>query len=74
MDNGYVDVQSDDGTTYQPVGVKGGCAAAAKAIAAQGDAFVAVPMGLTQALLPCVADGLTGGAELVEIYCTTALI
>lgn len=31
-------------------------------------------MGLTQALLPYVADELTGGAELVEIYCTTALI
>ena len=31
-------------------------------------------MGLTQALLPYVADELTGGAELVEIYCTTALV
>lgn len=74
VENGYLTFQSDDGTTYQPIAVKDGFAEAAKALAAQGDTFVAVPMGLTQALLPYVADELTGGAELVEIYCTTALI
>ena len=74
VENGYLTFQSDDGTTYQPIAVKDGFAEAAKALAAQGDTFVAVPMGLTQALLPYVADELTGGAELVEIYCTTALV
>ena len=74
VENGYLTFQSDDGTTYQPIAVREGFAKAAKALAAQGDTFVAVPMGLTQALLPYVADELTGGAELVEIYCTTALV
>ena len=74
VENGYLTFQSDDGTTYQPIAVREGFAKAAKALAAQGDTFVAVPMGLTQALLPYVADELTSGAELVEIYCTTALI
>lgn len=74
VENGYLTFQSDDGTTYQPIAVREGFAKAAKALAAQGDAFAAAPMGLTQALLPYVADELTSGAELVEIYCTTALI
>ena len=74
VENGYLTFQSDDGTTYQPIAVREGFAKAAKALAAQGDTFVAVPMGLTQSLLPYVADELTGGAELVEIYCTTALV
>lgn len=74
VENGYLTFQSDDGTTYQPIAVKDGFVEAAKTLAAQGDAFAAAPMGLTQALLPYVADELTGGAELVEIYCTTALI
>lgn len=71
VENGYLTFQSDDGTTYQPLPSGRGLQKAAKALAAQGDTFVAVPMGLTQALLPYVADELTGGAELVEIYCTT---
>ena len=74
VENGYLTFQSDDGTTYQPIAVREGFAKAAKALAAQGDTFAAAPMGLTQALLPYVADELTGGAELVEIYCTTALV
>lgn len=65
VENGYLTFQSDDGTTYQPIAVREGFAKAAKALAVQGDTFVAAPMGLTQALLPYVADELTGGAELV---------
>ena len=58
VENGYLTFQSDDGTTYQPIAVREGFAKAAKALAAQGDTFVAAPMGLTQALLPYVADEL----------------
>ena len=74
VENGYLTFQSDDDTTYQPIAVRDGFAEAAKTLAAQGDTFAAAPMGLTQALLPYVADELTGGAELAEIYCTTALV
>ena len=49
VENGYLTFQSDDGTTYQPIAVREGFAKAAQALAAQGDTFVAVPMGLTQA-------------------------
>ena len=54
VENGYLTFQSDDGTTYQPIAVKEGFAKAAKTLVAQGDAFAAAPMGLTQALLPYV--------------------
>ena len=74
VENGHLTFQSDDGTTYQPIAVKEGFAEAAKALAAQADTYAAAPMGLAKSLLPYVADELTGGAELLEIYCTTELI
>ena len=74
VENGYLTFQSDDGTTYQPIAVQEGFAEAAKALAAQEDTYAAAPMGLAKSLLPYVADELTGGAELLDFYCTTALI